>query len=76
MPDATGPELAASTPLTSSAAEVAQAIAAWLSRWTARDWVDNRDLTRKQLRDLLVAAFAAALLAAEQADPKVRLDVA
>ncbi|HEY2180492.1 MAG TPA: TetR/AcrR family transcriptional regulator [Solirubrobacteraceae bacterium] len=40
------------------------------------DWVDNRDLTREQLRDLLVAAFAAALLAAQQADPKVRLDVA
>jgi AcrR family transcriptional regulator len=40
------------------------------------DWVDNRDLTRDQLRDLLVAAFAAALLAAQQADPKIELEVA
>lgn len=40
------------------------------------DWVDNRDLTREQLRDLLVAAFAAALLAAQQADPKVELELA
>jgi AcrR family transcriptional regulator len=40
------------------------------------DWVDNRDLTREQLRDLLVAAFAAALLAAQQADPNVALKVA
>lgn len=40
------------------------------------DWVDNRDLTREQLRDLLVAAFAAALLAAQQADPDVELKVA
>jgi AcrR family transcriptional regulator len=40
------------------------------------DWVDNRDLTRDQLRDLLVAAFAAALLAAQQADPNVDLELA
>jgi AcrR family transcriptional regulator len=40
------------------------------------DWVDNRDLTRHQLRDLLVAAFAAALLAAQQADPNLELELA
>jgi AcrR family transcriptional regulator len=40
------------------------------------DWVDNRDLTREQLRDLLIAAFAAALLAAQQADPNVELKLA
>jgi hypothetical protein len=39
------------------------------------DWVHNRDLTREQLRDILIAAFAAALLAAQQTDRKIQLHV-
>jgi AcrR family transcriptional regulator len=39
------------------------------------DWVAHRDLTREQLRDLLIAAFAAALYAARQADPEVELRI-
>jgi hypothetical protein len=54
------------------------ALQGWLGYIDAAilDWVDNGDLTREQLRDLLVAAFGAALLAAQQADPKVQLQVA
>ena len=54
------------------------ALQGWLGYIDAAilDWVDHRDLTREQLRDLLIAAFAAALLAAEQADPEVQLKVA
>jgi AcrR family transcriptional regulator len=54
------------------------ALQGWLGYIDAAilDWVDNRDLTREQLRDLLVAAFTAALFAAQQADPKVQLKVA
>ena len=37
------------------------------------DWIDKRDLTRSQLRDLLLAAFGAAVLSAQQIDPKIRL---
>ena len=54
------------------------ALQGWLGYIDAAilDWVDNRDLARAQLRDLLVAAFAAALLAAQQADPEVQLRIA
>jgi AcrR family transcriptional regulator len=37
------------------------------------DWVDSRDLNAGQVRDLIVAAFGAALLAAQQLDPALEL---
>ncbi len=37
------------------------------------DWIATGDLTREQVRDLLLAAFGASLLAAQQADPKIKL---
>jgi AcrR family transcriptional regulator len=54
------------------------ALQGWLGYIDAAilDWVDKRDLTRRQLRDLLIAAFGAALLAAQQVDPKVQLQLA
>jgi AcrR family transcriptional regulator len=54
------------------------ALQGWLGYIDAAilDWVENRDLTREQLRDLLIAAFAAALLAAQQVDPEVQLNLA
>jgi AcrR family transcriptional regulator len=53
------------------------ALQGWLGYIDAAilDWVHNHDLTREQLRDLLVAAFGAALLAAQQTDPKIQLQV-
>jgi AcrR family transcriptional regulator len=51
------------------------AIRGWLGYIDAAilDWTAHKDLTREKLRDLLIAAFAAALLAAQQTDPQVRL---
>jgi len=51
------------------------AIKGWLGYLDAAilDWADAKDLSREKLRDLLVAAFGAALLAAKQADPKIQL---
>jgi AcrR family transcriptional regulator len=37
------------------------------------EWVERRDLNRDQVRDLILAAFGAALLAAQQVDPRVEL---
>ena len=37
------------------------------------DWVEHKDLSRDQLRDLIVAAFGAAILAARQTDPTITL---
>jgi AcrR family transcriptional regulator len=37
------------------------------------DWVQHGDLRREQLRDSIVAAFGAAVLAAQQLDPKIKL---
>lgn len=37
------------------------------------DWLEAGDLGRDQLRDLILAAFAAALFAAQQVDPKLKL---
>ena len=53
------------------------ALQGWLGYIDAAilDWVHHHDLTREQLRDLLVAAFGAALLAAQQTDPKIQLQV-
>ena len=37
------------------------------------DWTGLKDLPREKLRDLLLTAFGASLLAAQQADPAVDL---
>jgi AcrR family transcriptional regulator len=42
---------------------------------TLLDWTQARDLSRDQIRHLILAAFGAALLAAQQAEPKLRLDL-
>lgn len=54
------------------------ALQGWLGYIDAAilDWVDSRDLTREQLRELLIEAFGAALFAAQRVDPKVQLQVA
>jgi AcrR family transcriptional regulator len=52
------------------------AVAGWLGYMDAAiiDWIEHEGLPREKLRDLLIAAFAASLLGAQQIDPKVRLD--
>ena len=54
------------------------ALKGWLGYVDAAilDWIDAQDLDREQLRDLLLAAFGAALLAAQQADRKIKLRTA
>jgi AcrR family transcriptional regulator len=51
------------------------AVRAWL--WgmdgAILDWLDRADVTRDQVRDLLVATFAGGLAAASQVDPEVTL---
>jgi AcrR family transcriptional regulator len=51
------------------------AIKGWLGYMDAAilDWSEKKDLPRAKLRDLLIAAFAGALMAAQQADPRLRL---
>jgi AcrR family transcriptional regulator len=51
------------------------ALSGWLGSVDASiiDWVEHRDLTVDALTGLLFASFAAALLAAQQADPAIRL---
>ncbi len=39
------------------------------------DWIERRDLEKDQLRDLLLSAFGAAVLAAQQLDPGIDLNV-
>jgi hypothetical protein len=39
------------------------------------DWTRHGDLPREDLRDLLIAAFVAALLSAQEADPEIVLDL-
>jgi AcrR family transcriptional regulator len=53
------------------------AIKGWLGYMDAAilDWTQAKDLPREQLRDLLLAAFLASLFAAQQADPKVELNL-
>jgi AcrR family transcriptional regulator len=53
------------------------AIKGWLGYMDAAilDWTQARDLPRATLRELLLAAFVATLLAAQQADPKVKLNL-
>ena len=52
-------------------------VRAWLSGMDAAilDWLDSGDITRDQLRDLLVATFVGALGAARHVDPDVELAV-
>jgi AcrR family transcriptional regulator len=53
------------------------AIKGWLGYMDAAilDWTQSRDLPRAKLRELLLAAFLAALLAAQQLDPKIKLEL-
>jgi AcrR family transcriptional regulator len=53
------------------------AIAGWLGYMDAAiiDWTEHGDLPREKLRDLLVAAFGAALLGAQHIDPKVKIEL-
>ncbi|MGN6870406.1 MAG: TetR/AcrR family transcriptional regulator [Solirubrobacteraceae bacterium] len=52
------------------------AITGWLGYMDAAilDWTEARDLPREQMRDLLIAAFGAALLSAQQIDPEIQLE--
>ena len=51
------------------------AVNGWLGYMDAAilDWTKARDLAPEKLRDVLLAAFAASLFAAQQADPKIQL---
>ena len=51
------------------------ALRGWLGYVDAAilDWIEHDDLTRAQLRDLLLAAFGAAVLGAQPTDPKIKL---
>jgi AcrR family transcriptional regulator len=53
------------------------AIKGWLGFMDAAilDWTHARDLPREKLRDMLLAAFLASLFAAQQADPKIKLEL-
>lgn len=54
------------------------ALKGWLGYVDAAilDWIQAGDLGRDQLRDLILAAFGAAVFAAQQADPKLKLKLA
>jgi AcrR family transcriptional regulator len=51
------------------------AVNGWLGYMDAAilDWTRARDLSAEKLRDVLLAAFAASLYAAQQADPRIEL---
>jgi AcrR family transcriptional regulator len=53
------------------------AIKGWLGYMDAAilDWTQTKDLSREQMRDLLIAAFGAALLSAQQLDPEIQLEL-
>jgi len=53
------------------------AIGGWLGYMDAAilDWAGSDDLPRERLRDLLLAMFGASLLAAQQADPSIQLQL-
>jgi hypothetical protein len=53
------------------------AIRGWLGCLDAAilDWAQAKDLARDKLRDRLLAAFAAALLAAQQADRAIQVNL-
>jgi hypothetical protein len=46
---------------------------AWLLDAAILDWTQMNDLRRDQLRDQIITAFDAALLAAQQTDPKITI---
>ncbi|HEY2767701.1 MAG TPA: TetR/AcrR family transcriptional regulator [Solirubrobacteraceae bacterium] len=52
------------------------AVTGWLGYMDAAiiDWAQHGDLPRDKLRDLLVAAFGATLLAAQHIDPRVKIE--
>jgi AcrR family transcriptional regulator len=52
-------------------------IMGWLGYMDAAilDWTRERDLSREQLRNILLTAFGASLLAAQQADPEIELSL-
>lgn len=54
------------------------ALRGWLGYIDASllDWVEHRDVSREQLIALLIAAFGAALSAAQDADPEIELGIA
>ncbi|HWF25079.1 MAG TPA: TetR/AcrR family transcriptional regulator [Solirubrobacteraceae bacterium] len=54
------------------------ALKGWLGYVDAAilDWIESRDLSRDQVRDLIIAAFGAALMTAQHADPKLKLELA
>jgi AcrR family transcriptional regulator len=51
------------------------AVRGWLGYMDAAilDWTQHQDLPRDKVRDLLLGAFVAALLAAQQIDPEIQL---
>lgn len=53
------------------------AIAGWLGfmDFAILDWTVHKDVAREKLRELLITAFGAALLAAQQIDPKIQPQV-
>ena len=53
------------------------ALQGWLGYLDAAilDWTAHQDLARETVRDLLVAAFGAALFAAQKADPSLQLGI-
>ncbi len=53
------------------------AIQGWLGYMDAAilDWTQERDLAREDLRNLLLGAFVAALLGAQQVDPEIKLSL-
>ncbi|HEY1524303.1 MAG TPA: TetR/AcrR family transcriptional regulator [Solirubrobacteraceae bacterium] len=53
------------------------AVRGWLGYMDAAilDWAQAKDLSREKLRELLIAAFAGALFAAQQVDPKIELQL-
>jgi AcrR family transcriptional regulator len=52
-------------------------IMGWLGYMDAAilDWTRERDLSREQLRNILLTAFGASLMAAQQADPEIELSL-
>jgi hypothetical protein len=54
------------------------ALNGWLGYMDAAilDWTQANDMPREKLRDLLIAAFASTLLAAQQVDPRINLPLA
>lgn len=53
------------------------AVRGWLGYLDAAilDWTEHRDIPREKLRDLLLAAFGAALLTAQQGDSEIKLEL-